>query len=277
MSLDSILYKNVTVSDLIIAAGILVVCVLLSKFFSVYLRRFYHKQISRDTREITIKLVYYFSTALGFIAILPILGFNPSSLLVTGGIIGIALGFASQNIISNLIAGIFLMIERPIKIGNMVNIDGTEGVEGFVEDIRILSTTIRTYQGHYVRIPNRKVFTSNITNFVANTVRRFEYDIGIKYTEDIENVKRMIKRAITNHPFALKRPNPGVFVNSLSENSIILKVRVWAPASEWYEVKTELLQKIWRALQQEGIEIPLTQRVLWFANSTPKEEIEMIQ
>ncbi|HEC88562.1 MAG TPA: mechanosensitive ion channel family protein, partial [Thermoplasmata archaeon] len=180
-----------------------------------------------------------------------------------GGILGIVIGFASQTVVSNLISGIFLMIEKPIKVGDGVNIND---VSGIVEDIKVLSTTIRTYDGIYVRIPNEKVFNSNIQNYVAHGARRFEYKIGIRYKDDAEKAISIIKDLLEENPLVLKEPSPTIFVEELGESSVNLNIKIWAPSSVWYSVYTEMLWKIKTALEKKGIEIPFPQRVIWMGN-----------
>ncbi len=256
-------YGSVTVYDVLVVIAIMAVATLIARLAVRTIRRFFSDKIRRDQLEIITKIVYFTILTTAFLSVLPILGLNLSGLLVAGGIAGIVIGFASQSVVSNLISGLFLISERPIKIGDQVNIDG---VTGFVEDIHIISTIIRTYDGIYVRIPNEKVFTSNIINYVANRVRRFEYVIGIRYSDDAERAVEIIKEIIESDPFALVSPEPVVFVDELGDNSVNIVVRVWAPSSVWYDVKMRLLWKIKRALEENGIEIPFPQRVVWFAN-----------
>jgi len=184
---------------------------------------------------------------------------------------GIILGFASQSIVGNFIAGIFLIIEKPIKIGDQVNIDD---ITGFVEDIRVISTTIRTYDGLYVRIPNQTVFTTKMVNYVGNIVRRFEYMVGIRYSDNADKAIDIIHDVIKQYPFALKRPKPLVYVDNLGDNSVNIMVRIWAPVSEWYELKQIVLWKIKTTLEQAGIEIAFPQRTLWFANDLKNKNVD---
>jgi small-conductance mechanosensitive channel len=216
--------------------------------------------------EAIAKLAYYVILIVGILSILPIVGVEPSGLLVAGGIVGLAVGFASQTVVSNLLSGLLLMIERPILIGSPVDIEGTGG---FVEDIRVISTTIRTWDGLSVRGPNGRVFTSTITNYNAYAARRFEYSIGIRYSDDADKALEIINRLIEEHPLALKQPAPQVFVDSLGDNSVNIIARIWGPISDWFTVKIELLWKIKKALEEEGIEIPFPQRVVWFGNQPP--------
>jgi small-conductance mechanosensitive channel len=217
------------------------------------------------------KVLYYGIIIIAVLAVLPTLGISPSGLLVAGGIAGIVIGIASQSVVSNLLAGLFLMVERPMKIGQSVNIAGIAGV---VEDIRIISTTLRTFEGLYVRIPNEKVFTTNITNYVEHVARRLEYIVGIRYSDDADKAIGIIKNLHEEHPLTLKSPTPDIFVDNLGDNAVNIIVRLWVPSTEWYGVKKELLWKIKRALEDQGIEIAFPQRTVWFAKELRKQEIE---
>ncbi len=257
------LYGDVTVYDVIVVIVVMASATVIAKLITTNLRRALIDKMKRDQLELMLKVIYFGIIIVAFIAVLPALGLDLSGLLVAGGITGIVLGFASQSVVANLVSGIFLISEKPIKIGDQVNIDG---VAGFVEDVNILSTIIRTYDGLYVRIPNEKVFTSNITNYVAHIARRFEYVVGIRYSDDAEKAIEIIKNLIEEHPLALKNPEPVVFVDNLGDSSVNIVVRIWAPSTEWYSVKMELLWKIKTELEKNGIEIPFPQRVVWFAN-----------
>lgn len=245
--------------------------VLIAKVTTIYLRRSFKEKISKDHLDIILKVVYY---SIIIIAILffvfPILGVEASSLLVAGGVVGLVIGFASQNIVGNLMSGFFLMVERPIKVGNQVNIGGNAG---WVEDINIISTIIRTYDGLYVRIPNEMVFTDSIINYVAHVARRFEYMVGIRYSDDADEAIYIIKKVIESYPFALKSPGPLVFVDNLGDNSVNITVKIWAPTTNWYALKTEILWKIKKTLEENGIEIAFPQRVVWLANDQQKQEV----
>ncbi len=271
MILNKVLYGSVTVFDLVVALVILLVAIFIAKGVAIDLRRLLKERVAKGHLEIIVKVVSYAIIIIAILSILPTVGVKLSGLLVAGGIVGLAVGFASQSIIGNLISGIFLMIERPIKIGDSVNIEGTGGI---VEDIRIISTTIRGFDGLYVRIPNQKVFTASVTNFVANIARRFEYVVGIRYSDDADKALEIVKKIIEEHPLALKNPAPQVFVDNLGDNSVNIVVRIWAPATEWFGVKTELLWEIKKAIEKEGIEIPFPQRVVWFANELKAQGVK---
>lgn len=270
MILDRVVWGNVTLLDLIVAVIILIVAVTVAKGLTLYIRRILKDKVSKDHLGIIIKVVSYCIYIIGLLSVFAVLGLNLSGLLVAGGIAGIVIGFASQNIVGNFVSGLFLIIERPIKIGDAVDIDG---MAGLVEDIRIISTAIRTYDGLYVRIPNQTVFTTKMINFVANVARRFEYVVGIKYSDDADKAIEIIKNVIEEHPLALKNPPYQAFVDNLGDNSVNIIVRIWAPVADWYSVKMVLLWKIKAALEKEGIEIAFPQRVIWFANELKGQNI----
>ncbi len=268
---EIILYRttnaDVTLGALLKFFFVLSLSVVAARIFTIYLRRSLQDRVSKDVTEAVIKLLYYGAMGVVFISILPLIGLDPSGLLLAGGVAGIVIGFASQNIVGNLVSGFFLMIERPIKIGDQVEVNG---ISGYVSDIRIISTLVRTYDGLLVRIPNEQVFTTNITNLVGHPVRRFEYTVGIRYSDDADEAIRLIKYLIDKEPFALQNPSPSVFVNELGDNSVNISVRVWAPVSEWFDLKTRILWTIKKTLEENGIEVPFPQRVLHFTGDSER-------
>ena len=276
MILNKVVYSNVTVFNLMVAALTIIIAIIAARALSIYLRRFLKDKLAPEHADIINKVAYYCIIVFAVLSILPNIGVKPSGLLVAGGVVGLAVGFASQSIIGNLISGIFLFIERPIKIGNGVNIDGAVGI---VEDIRIMSTTLRGYDGLYIRLPNQKVFTSKITNFVTHIARRLEYTVGIRYSDDADKAIKIIKDLINAYPMALMNPEPLVFVDSLGDNAMNIVVRAFAPTTEWFTVKMELLYKIKQVLEKEGIEIAFPQRVVWYGadekrvEQTPEESL----
>ncbi len=252
----------------IFAIGMIILSIIIAKGVSVFLRRSLRDKFDKDRLGILLKVSYYGIIILAIVLALPVLGINTSGLLVAGGVTGIVIGFASQSIVGNLMSGIFIMAERPIKIGSQVEIDN---VTGFVEDIGIMSTILRNYEGLYIRIPNEKVFTNNITNISANIARRIEYTIGIRYTDDADKAVKIIADLIEDHPFVLKKPTPDIYVDALEESSVNIVIKAWAPVAQWYATKRELLWKIKTNLEKEGIQIPFPQRVIWFANEKSKD------
>jgi small-conductance mechanosensitive channel len=130
MILDTIVYGDITILDLLWIAVCLIIAVLIAKVVVINIKRSLKDRMDRDHLEIITKVVYYMIIIVAVLLALPALGIHPSSLLVAGGVVGIVIGFASQSIVGNLISGIFLMFERPIKIGDQLRVDD---ISGFVE------------------------------------------------------------------------------------------------------------------------------------------------
>jgi len=269
--LNRVIFGNIRISDIILSFAIILIASLLAKVTAFYLRKNLKGRVDENNLKIIVRILNYSVFVLSLLMILPHLGLNLSGLLVAGGMTGLVIGFASQKVVSNLISGVFLMIEKPIRIGQGVNIEGTVGV---VVDINIMSTIIRTYESLYVRIPNEKVFTNTITNFVENIVRRINYTVGIRYSDDAEKAIDIIKNVLEYQPFVLENPKPMIFVDELGDNAVNIVVRFWAPTSEWFDVKTRMLWEIKKAIESEGIQVPFPQRTVWFASdlSLSKEQ-----
>lgn len=260
---------GLTFNDLAWLAIFLIISVVVAKIITGRLRKSLEEKIPKNDLGILLKVVYFGIVGFGLLIGLP--NIELSGILLAGGFAGIVIGFASQSVVSNFISGLFIIVERPIKIGDNINVND---IIGTVEDIRILSTIVRTYDGIYVRLPNEQVFTSNITNYVANAGRRFGYVVGIRYEDDADKAVRIIKDVIWNHPYALVHPSPSVFVDELGDNGVNIIVKIWAPSHQWWDVKTELLWKIKVALEAEGIEIPFPQRTVWFPDGIHAEMLQ---
>jgi small-conductance mechanosensitive channel len=271
VNLDIVIYGSITLLDLLVVILIFVVAFTIGKIISLNLRRALKEKINKDHQRSIGKVVYFILIIIAFMAVLPILGIDPSGLVIAAGFLGLVIGLASQSIIGNLIAGLFLVAERPLKVGDQVEVEGTMG---YVEDVRIMSTVIRTYEGIFVRIPNETIFTSKISNLVAHPARRVEWVVGIRYRDDAEKAVGIIKDVINEHSFTLIRPKPEVFVKELGNSSVDIMVRVWVPSTEWYPVRQELLWKIKVTLEKNGIFVPFPQREVWFNSELMTKTVE---
>ncbi len=259
---------DITVFDLLVFALIIGISIIVAKIAGMYLKKSLSDRVRKDEMIKIIRITQAVIILIGIFISLPSFRVDFGELLLIGGAAGIIIGFASQRLATNIGSGLILIFERPIQIGDSVKIGDTAGT---VDDIRILSTTIKTYEGIYVRIPNEVVFNSEITNYIANVARRFEYRIGIRYTDNAEHAIGIISALLASHPLVLKNPSPEIYVDELGDNAVIISVRIWAPSHEWWSVRTELLQKIRAALEAEGIGMPFPQREIWFADGNRKE------
>ncbi len=250
-------------SRVIVALLVLGIGISISLLIKRIVYRITIKFMPRDIGGILAKITYYILVIIVVISAFGVLGIDLTGVVLAGGILGIILGFALQSVTSNFVSGLFLFWERPLKIGDLVEIDGRIGR---VVDISIMSTRIVGLDGVLIRIPNEKVFQAVISNPSKTIARRIDLVVGISYSSDAEKAYSVIREIVMKHPFVLVYPEPDIFVEELGDSSVNIRVRVWAPTSEWYNVKKELLWSIKKALDQAGIEIPFPQHDLWFRN-----------
>lgn len=251
-----------TLTSFIFAGIFMAVGVIVARIVrSIFNKRFAPTMTEHSAKN-TSKFLYYGIIIITLLGVVTSQGIDLSGLIVAGGIFGVVIGFATQSVVSNLISGFFLMIEKPAKIGDLIEIQGM-GVTGTVVDMTTFSTKIRIADGTIVRIPNDKVFTSNIRSVSGSSIRRMEKIVGIGYAEDIEIAKNAIKKEIEEKiPYVLIYPEPDIIVEELADSSVNLKVIVWHPKEHWVKVNPIILGVIKSGLDKAGVEIPFPQRVV---------------
>jgi small-conductance mechanosensitive channel len=257
MSLGTRIIGTLTLWDLIIIALTIIVALIIAQLVSLNLKKVFSGRVHVRDTDVIIKIVYWAVVVAAVFIIFSQLRIDLSGLLIAGGFASIVIGIASQSVVGNLISGIVLLIERPISIGDEVLI-GDLG--GYVEDIRILSTLVRTHDGVYTRVPNQEVFTSNITNYVAHPARRVEYSLGIGHAEDVEKVRGIILSFLQSSPYSLIRPEPEVSLAAIADDRLVLTVYFWTPSRSYTPARSAVLEGIQKELVAAGIEIPPPRR-----------------
>ena len=256
---------GLTVLSLLIGSIIMTVGIIVAKIAKMIFYKYYAPTLPHDTAKNFSKMIYFGIIIIAFLIFTSSQGLDFSGLLVAGGIFAVVIGFATQSVVSNLISGIFLMVEKPAKHGDTIQLPDM-GISGTLLDIAIFSSRIRKFDGTVIRIPNEKFFTSNIRSLTSSTVRRAEATVGIAYKDDIENAISVIKKEIgLTMPFVLRVPEPEFRVEELGDSSVNIQVLVWHPRDDWSKAQPILLTTIKRALDKSGIEIPFPQRVIWKA------------
>jgi len=205
------------------------------------------------------RAVYYPLVLLFLAAALHQVGFNLSVLLGAAGVLTVALGFASQTSASNVISGLFLMIEQPFKIGDAVQIGGTTGE---VLSIDLLSVKLRMYNNTYVRVPNESVIKSEVRTLTRFPIRRVDMKIGVSYVEDLERVRRVLLELVERNPLGLEQPAPQIFLLEFGDSSVNLQYSVWAKKESYGALKNSLMEEVKLAFDAEDIEIPFPQVAL---------------
>jgi small-conductance mechanosensitive channel len=267
----NILGTEVLLPNIIVTIAVIVIGFGLAKFLRIFITRYIGTKLPLDARNNISKMVYYGVIVISLLSALGSSGVDLSGVLVAGGIAGIVIGFATQSLFSNLISGVFLQIDKPMKAGDPVLLTGKlPDVAGIVIETTPLSTRIRMFDGTYVRLPNTEVFSSEIRNFSGAAARRVEFTLGIAYHEDMEQAIAVIKRTLADTPLVLVEPEPNIYVDSLGDSSVNINVWCWVPFSEWFPMKMQLVQQIKKGLDNGGIEIPFPQRVIHLAEKEGK-------
>lgn len=256
---------GLTVLSLLIGGIIMAAGLIAAKIAKLIFFKYYAPTLPQDTAKNFGKIIYFGIIVIAFFAFTSTQGIDFSGLLVAGGIFAVVIGFATQSVVSNLISGIFLMIEKPAKHGDTIQIPDM-GISGTLLDIGTFSSRLRKFDGTIIRIPNEKFFTANIRSLTVSTVRRAEAMVGIAYKDDIDTAISAIKNEIRiSMPFVLRIPEPEFRVEELGDSSVNIQVLVWHPRDDWSQAQPILLTSIKRALDKSGIEIPFPQRVIWDA------------
>ncbi|HJJ36465.1 MAG TPA: mechanosensitive ion channel family protein [Methanocorpusculum sp.] len=271
--LDFRLVGEFTVGNLIAVLVIAFVAFLVVKLVTYAIRHRLRGKVDPKNTDGLVKIVTWIIILIAFLVASPQLHLDLTGLLAAGGVLGIALGFASQNTLSNLVAGVMLILEHPFSFGDIVVIDGTEG---YIEKISLISTHIKTYDGVILRIPNTTVFNARITNCVSNVARRFIYKVDISYADDAEKASAIIRGTVEKHPYALTEPAPDIYVDDLGAHGINVMIKIWAPSQYYWPTQHELLWEIFKALRDGGVDIPFNQLVLWYGEENAKKLCENI-
>lgn len=244
------------------AAGIFAAGYVLGKALSSRLEKLTSKKVSTHVGRIVKNIVFYSIVVVASLTAVSQF-VDLTAVLAAAGIAGIAIGLASQRSVSNIISGIFLVVDNPFSIGDAVNIDGTEG---FVIDMTLLSTRLRTFDNKYLRVPNETVAAATITNYTKFHIRRVDLTIGVAYKEDVGKAIDVLTPMVKALPDVLVEPEPQVFATEFGDSSINLIVRAWVPRTELFKAKSELVKGIKKSLDDAGIEIPFPHRTIYFGS-----------
>lgn len=204
-------------------------------------------------------VIRYFLLLVGFLVILQTVGINLTTLNVLAGAVGVGIGFGLQNVASNFISGLIILFERPVKIGDRIEVDG---VDGKVISIGARSTIVRSNDNIAIIVPNSKFISENVHNWnYENKIVRFRLPIGVAYDSDINHVKRLLLAAAAENTDVLPEPKPAVRLIKFGDSSIDLQLWIWS--KEKLHRKTALISDlnfaIWEKFRENNIEIPYPQ------------------
>lgn len=225
----------------------------------------------------------FFSKALRYavlilvgVTVLAQFGVQTASIIAALGAIGLAIGLALQGTLQNIAAGIMLLVLKPFRVGEYVE---AGSLSGTIEEIGLFATELKRFDGLYVLAPNSQLWSSPVTNYSRNHIRRNDLTIGIGYDDDIEQALSILRTIAEDDPCILSEPAPAAFVSELGESAVQVSVRYWSMTSDWWQVRLDITRKAKAAFDGHGISIPFPQRDIRYIPrlkdaASPRETVE---
>lgn len=243
----------------------LVLCYPIVLFAAKTIRKAAEKKLTPQMAMLIGKSFLYSTLAIITLMILREFNVKLTPLLGAAGIVGVAVGFASQTSLSNLISGVFLIIEKPFEVGDLIRVDSHLGI---VYSIDPLSVKLRTLDNTLIRIPNETMIKSAVTTITAFPIRRMDIAIGVAYKEDIEKVMGLLKEIANSIPEILDEPEPLIVFKNFGDSALEFTLGVWFAKAEYVIVRNQLLPKIKKRFDEEGIEIPFPHRTIYMGTKS---------
>ncbi|WP_333710877.1 small-conductance mechanosensitive channel MscS [Pluralibacter gergoviae] len=243
--------------NIVAAIAIIIVGMIVARVVSNTVNRvMVGRKIDATVADFLSAMLRYAIIAFTLIAALGRVGVQTASIIAVLGAAGLAVGLALQGSLSNLAAGVLLVMFRPFRAGEYVDLGG---VAGTVLHVQIFSTTMRTVDGKIVVIPNGKIIAGNIINYSREPVRRNEFIIGVAYDSDIDQVKQLLTNIIESDERILKDRDMTVRLNELGASSINFVLRCWSKSSDLQNVYWDVLERVKRDFDANGISFPYPQ------------------
>jgi small conductance mechanosensitive channel len=227
-------------------------------------RRGTQRGLERSGTDVTLipflsGIAYYTVLAVVVIAVLGLFGIETTSLVAVLGAAGLAIGLALQGTLSNFSSGVMLLLFRPFKKGDFVDVAGQKGT---VNEVGIFTTVIDTGDNIRIIVPNSGIFGSTITNYSAYDTRRNDIVIGVSYDDDLGKAESVIRRVLGSDDRVLKDPEPLVAVSELADSSVNFVVRPWCARGDYWPLRFHLLRTFKEELEAAGCSIPYPQQDL---------------
>jgi small-conductance mechanosensitive channel len=236
-------------------------------------KRWVTRQYTAQQAMLAGKVILYPGIILILILTLQEFGFTLTPLLGAAGVVGIAVGFASQTSVSNVISGLFLIAERPFQVDDVIQVGSTVGR---VMSIDTLSVKLRTFDNRYIRIPNETIVKSEVTTITRFPIRRLDLNVGVAYKEDIPKVRDLLMDVARKNPRVLMEPAPQVFFDGYGASSLDLRLAVWGTRENFFELKNRMLEEIKARFDEEGVEIPFPHLSLYTGEATAPFPVRIV-
>ncbi|HKX46791.1 MAG TPA: mechanosensitive ion channel domain-containing protein [Planctomycetota bacterium] len=202
-------------------------------------------------------LAYYLTLTVVVIAVLSLFGIETTSLVAVLGAAGLAVGLALQGTLSNFAAGVMLLVFRPVRIGDFVEV---AGVAGAIEELGVFSSVLNTPDNVRITIPNSNIYGAVIKNYSINEKRRVDLAVRVSYGDDLATATRILEEIVRKDARVLADPPPDVAVADLAESGVQFVVRPWVKSGDYWAVRFDLTRAVKEGLEAGGCHIPFPQR-----------------
>ena len=220
---------------------------------------------SPQFRMLTIKGIYYTGMTLILLYVLQLAGVKMSAIFGAAGIAGIAIGFAAQTSISNIISGLFIVSEKPFSIGDIIEVEGKLGI---VDSMDLISIKLKTFDNLFIRIPNTTIINTHVVNITRYPLRRMNFNLNVAYKEDLGRVQEILMDIALKNPFCLDEPAPYFLIKDFAQSGISLLLGLWFEKNDYTNLKNSIMTEIHERFKKEGIEIPFPHISLYTGKST---------
>jgi small-conductance mechanosensitive channel len=237
----------------------LVIGLFLVRVLAVVTQRYIMRKSTAQRQMIARKAISYSGFVLVAVSVLGELGVKLTALLGAAGIVGIAVGFASQTSVSNIISGLFLISEKPFTVGDVIRIGTTTGI---IQSIDLLSVKIRTFDNMFVRIPNEKILTSEVTNMTRFPIRRMDILFQVAYGQDLSRIHELLDETARVNPWSLDEPPPVIIFNDFKDPGIEVLFGMWFTQSDFLQLKNSIMKDITTRFAAEDIRFASPNRVI---------------
>jgi small-conductance mechanosensitive channel len=241
--------------------------------FAALVGRSTRKKLTPQANMLIRKGILYFGSIIIFLAVLHQSGYKLTALLGAAGIVGIAIGFASQTSVSNIISGLFLISEKPFAVGDIIQVGTTKGT---ILSIDLLSVKLRTFDNHFIRIPNEVIIKNEVRNISRFPIRRLDIELGVAYKENVKKVRDVLLDIAEKEPLCLDEPEPVVRFQNFGDSALEFLYAVWCVREDFLSLKKKIMQQIKERFDEEGIEIPFPHRTLYTGSVTEPFPIRIV-
>jgi len=249
------------VGSVLAAIGILLLGWIVSKWLQARVRNVgrRYKHLDDMLFDFLASIVRYVVLGFTVLFVLNTFGVQTTSVVAVIGAAGLAIGLALQGTLSNVAAGVMLILFRPVRNGDFVEV---AGVMGTIKEITLNFTELADLSNVQVIVPNSQVWGNVIVNYSVNDVRRVEWVFGVGYGANLKSAETIIRETIMADPRAHKDPEPFVQVTNLGESSVDFTVRVWCAAGDFFGFKADMTRQVKEALDAGGVDIPFPTRTI---------------